>query len=177
MMTKHYALAVGLLAFEAGCPLLNVEAEVQEVCLTYRGIEVDGAIAGTSIEQSFVLDDLSALHDLSEIDAGLQFVRGEVRVTSGVESLAFVQSFKTSVASGDADSTLPTLTLFDCEGDCQAEGSKLSVPATVQQDAMEYVKSDSLVIELAFRGEIPATTFTLEADVCLKGRIAYTLDP
>src|SRR5436190_169684 len=97
------ALAVSLLAWQTGCPLLDVEAEVPEVCLTYPGIEVDGALAATHVDRSFTFDDLSRLHDLADLDAGISFTRAEVRVTSGVDSLGFVEQFRATVASGDPD--------------------------------------------------------------------------
>ena len=177
MKLPPHALAAGLLALEAGCPLLDVEAEVPEVCLTYPDFEVDGALASSSVDESFVFDDLSRLHELADLDAGIAFTRAEVRVKNGVDSLAFVQEFRASVASGDPGSTLPTLVLFDCSGDCDSAGASLRVPASFVEDALDYVKSDSLVLDLKFVGEIPRTRFKLDVDVCMKGHVGYTVDP
>jgi hypothetical protein len=174
---KYCALAAGLLAFEAGCPLLDIEAEVPEVCLTYPDFEVDGALASSSVDQSFMFDDLSRLQEIANHDAGIAFTRAEVRVKEGVESLAFVQEFRATVASGDPESTLPTLVLFDCQGDCDTAGSSLKVPASAAEDALAYVKSNALVLDVKFVGEIPKTKFKLDLDVCMKGHAGYTFEP
>jgi hypothetical protein len=175
---KYPALAASLLAFEAGCPLLQIEAEVPEACLTYSDVEIDGSLAATSVDKSFTFDDLSEIHDrLAELDAGLAFTRAEVRVKDGVDNLGFVQEFHASVASGDPASTLPTLVLFDCRGDCQATGASLAVDASTVENALEYLQSSSLVLDVKFVGEIPQTMFKLDIDVCVQGHAGYTFEP
>ena len=177
MKLQYCLLATGLLAFEAGCPLLDIQADVPEVCITRPGLEIDGEFASSSINDSFEFNDLSALNDIADLDAGIAFTRAEVRVASGVESLAFVSEFRATVASGDPESTLPTLVLFDCNGDCATVGSSLTVPAAFVEDALQYVKSESLVLDVKFSGEIPKTKFVLDLDVCMKGHIGYTVEP
>jgi hypothetical protein len=177
MKLVNSALAASLLALQAGCPLVQVEAEVPEVCITYPDIEVDGSLASSNVNESFTFDDLARLHDLADLDAGISFTRAEVRVTSGVDSLAFVEQFRATVASGDPDSTLPTLVLFDCDGNCATAGATLSVPAKLVEDALAYVKTDSIVLDVSFAGQIPQTKFKLDVDVCMKGHASYTVDP
>jgi hypothetical protein len=171
------ALAASLLALQAGCPLLDISAEVPEVCITYSDFEVDGSVASRDVSESFTFDDLSAFRRLAELDAGVAFTRAEVRVKDGIDSLSFVEAFSASIASGDPDSPLPTLVLFDCAGDCAAAGASLSVKAADAEDALAYVQSSSLVIGVAFTGEIPRTRFTLDVDVCMKARVGYRFEP
>lgn len=160
-----------------GCPLLKIEAEVEEVCLSYPNLEVTNPIAQSSIQQSFVFDDLSAIHDLAEQDANLQFVRATVRATSGISDFSFVRAVRLVVSSGDPSSSLPSLTMYDCDGDCVPEGDELAIPASVGTNAIEYLRGDSVLIDLDFEGEIPAGTWTMDVDVCMKAKAAYTVSP
>src|SRR6185436_10233683 len=124
-ITKSFVLVCGL-AMLPGCPLLDVEVEIPDVCLTYRNLQIPAAPGGlTSAKQSFVFDDLSAAHDLtSKVDADLEFVRAEVRATSGIDSFSFVKAVHVVVASGDPDSKLPPLTIYNCDTDCAPDGNK-----------------------------------------------------
>lgn len=169
-------LGVGLVLLP-GCPLLDIEADVEEVCLTYPNLQVPGAPAQSSIQQSFVFDDLSAVHDLTELDADLQFVRAEVKVTSGASSLAFVDAVKLKVSSGDPNSKLPPMTMYDCDGDCAPAGDTLVIPAAVASNAIEYLRGDSVVIDIDFQGEIPQTDWSMDVSVCMKARASYTFSP
>ncbi len=172
------ALVLGAgLALLPGCPLLDIEAEVQEVCLTYPNLEIPATPNQSSIKQTFAFDDLSAVHDLTELDANLEFVRAEVRVTSGIESLGFINAVHIVVASGDPNTTLPPLTMYDCDGNCAPEGNKLAIPAGIGRNAIEYLRSDSIVIDLDFQGEIPSTAWTMDVDVCMKARAGFTFSP
>jgi hypothetical protein len=173
------ALTLGIgLVMLPGCPLLSIEADVPEVCLSYPNLQVMTDKNVSSIKQTFVFDDLSAVHEFTDkLDANLEFVRAEVRATSGVDSFAFVQAVRVVVSSGDADSNLPPLTMYDCDGDCVPDGNKLEIPASVGRDAIEYLKSDSIIIDLDFQGEIPASSWTMDVDVCMKGKAAYTVNP
>ena len=174
-LLRSAALLTGL-AMLPGCPLVDVEADVPEVCLTYPNLQVQTP-AQSSISESFVFDDLSAVHDVVKEDANLQFVRAEIRVASGLDNLAFVDSVRVVVSSNDPGSTLPPMTMYDCDGDCVPEGNKLEIPASVGRDAIEYLKSNSIIIDLDFQGEIPASSWTMDVDVCMKARAGYSFSP
>jgi hypothetical protein len=169
-------LGIGL-AMLPGCPLLNIEAEVPEVCLSYPNLQFTSPGVQSSIKQSFVFDDLSAVHDLAKQHADLEFVRAEVHATSGVENLGFVRAVHVVVSSGDPGSALPPLTMYDCSGDCVPDGNTLEIPAAVGANAIEYLRGDSVLIDLDFEGEIPAGTWTMDVNVCMKGRASYTVNP
>jgi hypothetical protein len=172
------ALVLGIgLTMLPGCPLLTIEAEVEEVCLSYPNLEVTSAMAQSSIRQSFVFDDLSAIHDLAEHDAHLEFVRATVRATSGIADFQFIRAVRIVVSSGDPGSALPPLTMYDCDGDCAPEGNELAIPAATGNDAIAYLRGDSVLVDLDFDGEIPAGTWTMDVDVCMKGKAAYTVNP
>jgi len=167
-------LGIGL-AMLPGCPLLQVEADVPEVCLHYPNLQVEAPPGLTSAKQSFAFDDLSAVHDLTELDANLEFVRAEIHTTG--TALDFIEAVHVVVSSGDPASTLPPLTMYDCDGNCVPEGNKLVVPASLARNAIEYLKSNSIVIDLDFRGQIPAGSWSMDIDVCMKARADYTVSP
>ena len=165
------------LAMLPGCPLLHIEAEVPEVCLSYPNLQFTSPTAQSSIKQSFTFDDLSAIHDLAKQDANLEFVRAAVHVTSGVANLDFVKSVHVVVSSGDPGTTLPPMTMYNCDGDCVPDGDTLDIPAAAGNDAIAYLRGDSVLIDLDFEGEIPAATWTMDVDVCMKAKAGYTVNP
>jgi hypothetical protein len=165
-LLRSAALLTGL-AMLPGCPLVDVEADVPEVCLTYPHLQVETP-AQSSISESFVFDDLSAVHDVVKQDATLEFVRAEIRVTSGLENLAFVDSASVTVSSNDPGTTLPKMTMYECKDDC-ADGKVIMLTAGDAHNAIAYLQSNSLKIDLEFKGQIPAASWIMDIDVCLKG--------
>ncbi|MCW5803716.1 MAG: hypothetical protein KIT31_15135 [Deltaproteobacteria bacterium] len=160
-----------------GCPLLAVEAEIPEVCMTYTGIEIAGVGGATSLNTEFTLDDLGGLEELTnKLDATVHFVRAEVRAR-GVSDLAFVDRATLTIASGSPDSTLPELVAYDCDGTCLPDGLRLAIPATLERDALAYVESASLLVGVEFAGQMPEDDWSFDVDVCMKGTLSYALDP
>ena len=171
-----FVLGAGLFLLP-GCPLVDIQAEAQEVCLSYPNLRVPAMPDQSSIKQTFAFDDLSKIHDLTELDANLEFVRAEIIVTSGIESLAFVDAVHIVVSSGDPGTTLPPLTMYDCDGDCARVGNKLVIPAALAHNAIEYLRSDSILIDLDFQGQIPSTEWTMDVNVCMNAKAGYTFSP
>jgi hypothetical protein len=175
-MLRTSFLLAGLVTLVPACPLLDVQAEVQEVCLTYRGVTIPGVPVGGSISQSFNFDDLQGAKDLADADAKLMFTHAEVRATSGVPSFAFVQHAELSIASGDPNSTLPTLTIFNCDS-CGNATTTLDVANATSSQAQDYLKTGSLVATIDFTGTPPATDWTADVDICMTGTVDYTVNP
>lgn len=177
-MIKHAALPLATIPLAAillaGCPLVDAEVEIGEVCLSYRDLEIEGAAAGS---YDLVIDDLAALHDLLDHDAELTLSRAELRATSGVGDLRFVEAARLSLASGDPDATLPTLAAYDCAGDCAVAGRTLTLPTAVERDVVDYLRGNAVVVGVAIDGELPAGRWTMDVDVCLRGRVRETLEP
>jgi hypothetical protein len=159
------------------CPLLDVQAQVEEVCLTYRGVTIPGVPVGqTSIDQSFTLDQLQGAKDLADADAQLTFTHAEVRAVSGVSGFSFVQKADLSIASGDPNSTLPTVSVFDCEG-CGTSAATLDVDNAATVPVQDYIKTGSLVVTIALEGTPPANDWIADVDVCMSGNISYKVAP
>lgn len=173
---RFLGLGLGLGLLLPGCPLADIQADVPEVCLTYPNLQVT-TDAATSVTQSFVFDDLSAVHDLAKQSANLQFVRAEVHLTSGVENLSFIDAVHVVVSSEDPGATLPPLTIYDCDGDCVPTGDTLEIPAAVANNAIDYLRANAIKIDLSFQGQIPAASWTMDVDVCMRGSAGYTVRP
>ena len=144
--------------------------------MTYPNLQIQTP-AVSSATQSFVFDDLSKVHDLVKRDASLEFVRAEFLVTSGIDNLSFVDAVHVVVSSNDPGTTLPPLTMYDCDGDCVPDDNTLALPAGLAKNAIEYLRSGSIKIDLQFVGEIPAASWTMDVDVCMKARAGYTFTP
>lgn len=175
----HAALGLSLAMLGAGCPLLDVEVEVPEVCVTHRGIEIAGVPVelGAGIDETFTIDDLSAFDALDDLDADARFVSATVRAAGGVDNLGFIEAASVEVASADPDSTLPTLRVYACDGDCAADGNVLALPVQEQPDALAYLRSGSLSIALQARGTLPTEDWTLDVEVCVAARASYAFQP
>jgi hypothetical protein len=170
-------LAPLLLVVLPGCPLLEVEVDAPEVRLTYPGVAVPAADAAPRIQSTFTFDDLSAIQELGELDAGVAFVRGEARIASGLDDFSFVDAVTLSIASGDPASTLAPLTLYACDGDCPVDGASLDLPADVEQAVLPYVTSGSIAITVDLAGALPAHPWTMDVDVYLTANGAYSASP
>ncbi|MEO8548855.1 MAG: hypothetical protein ABI678_02740 [Kofleriaceae bacterium] len=169
-------LVAGLVVLPA-CPLLEVQGEVQEVCLTYRGVTIPGIPVGqTQVSQSFTLDQLDGAKALADADATLTFTRAEIRATAGVRDFSFVQHAELSIASGDPQSTLPTLSIFECDS-CGSTSTTLDVDKPTTTPVQDYLKTGSVIVTIDLKGTAPATDWTADVDVCMSGNISYTVAP
>lgn len=176
--TKLSLVGIAGLAMLPGCPLLDVEADAGEVCLTYPNLHVPAAGGETSIQQSFAFDDLSSIHNITDkVDANVELVSASIRATSGISSFQFVQSAHLTVSSGDPTSSLPPLEIYNCDGDCAPDGDTLELPASKAEDVIAYLKGDSIKIDLAFHGDLPTVEWTMDVDVCMKAKGSYTVSP
>lgn len=158
-----------------GCPLLDIQADVPEVCLSYPNLEVTNPVPQSSAKQTFTFDDLSKVHDVLDKNADVEFVRAEIKATSGIPNFDFVQAAKVSVSA--TDGSLPAMTMYSCDGDCVPDDDTLEIPASLGNNAIEYLRKDSITIDLDFHGQIPVGTFTMDVNVCLKGSAGYQVNP
>jgi len=176
------ALVFGFgLSLLSACPLLDVDVDVPEVCVTFRELAVEGGpVEGGPVEpgpqtihQSFAVDDLSQFHAITDLDAQVAFVRGELMARSGITDFGFVQAARIAIRSGDDGSTLPPLTLYQCDGDCAAAGGTLAMQPDVQHDALVYLEGDSLIVDVDLTGELPQQDWTMSVDVCFAASVHY----
>ncbi len=172
-------LAVALASLATGCPLLDVEVEFEDLLVTYPAIEVDAVAPGDAqhIERSFAVDDLMALEQIAQaVDRGsVELVSADLRPTSGI-ALDFVQRATITVKSGDPDSELPALT-YSCDGDCTPESGVLAIQSISTQNALAYLQSGSLLVEITIDGDLPTVAWTMDVDLHFRGKVAASVEP
>jgi hypothetical protein len=170
------AFGLSLVTLAAGCPLLDVEAEMPEVCMTHKDVEVAGVSSDVAmgIDETFAFDDLSAFDELKDLDADLRFVSATVRATYGVGNLAFIDAASVQIASNNPDSTLPTRAIYSCTDNCPAKDNALAIPVQDQDDALEYVRSGSMSISLQASGNMPTEAWKMDVEICVAGRASYS---
>jgi hypothetical protein len=168
-------LALGLaLAPLAACTLVDAHADVEDVCVSYLGVKVPAAAWGaTSIDQSFAVDNLGDIQNLTTLVSDLEFIRAEARATSGITDFDFVNAAHIAVSSDDPSSPLPTLDVYDCDGNCVPAGDTLTVPSAVTSSAIAYVKSGSVLVDVVMIGQPPTAAWTMDLDVCFRGQLSY----
>ena len=147
-----------------GCPYVQVSVAVSEVCVTRHDVTID-ATDGTHAGGSFTIDDFGDVSKFAGLDGDMQFRRVQIRPHGALPS---VSSAHVAIASGDASSTLPSLELA-CDGDCEVE-QDIYLPAELQANAVDYVLSGSMVIDVDVQGQLPTTAWTADIDVCMTGK-------
>jgi hypothetical protein len=184
MFRSHLMIGLLGLSLLPACPLLDLQADVQSACVRYSDVAVDPMPQVTAtIEKSFTVSDLDSLKQLADDGFNLSFASGDVTTASGVSSFSFVKSATVDVASGDANSTLPTLE-FNCT-DCGSDTTELDFApvdggsgsisaATI--DAKPYFDSGSLIVTVGLTGMPPAVAWSMDVDVCVTGTASYEVN-
>jgi hypothetical protein len=171
-------LAVALASLATGCPLLDVEAEFEDLLVTYSALEVEAVPAGEAqhIERSFAVDDLMGFEKIAQaVDRGsVELVSADLRPASGIP-LDFVQRATITVKSGDPDAGLPPLT-YACDGDCTVDSGVLAVQSLTTQNVLAYLQTGSLLVELTIDGDLPTVAWTVDVDLRFRGKVAVTVD-
>jgi len=171
------SLAIAGLMLTPACTLVDVQAEVQQTCMTYPGMQIEAAPPGvTHLSTNVTIDQLDAFHGLADQGFTLDLESGQVAAASGVSSFSFIQHASVSLASGDPDSTLPSLAAFGCEA-CDGAGDTLVLPKITAADVAPYVKSGSLVVSVDFGGQAPQMPWSIDITVCTTDTISYSLAP
>jgi hypothetical protein len=172
-------LGVGLASLATGCPLLEVEAEFEDLLVTYPGIEISAASEGEQqhTERSFAVDDLMALEQAARfVDGGMvELVSADLRPSAGID-LGFIQRASIVVRSGDPDSPLAPLT-YACDGDCTVDAGVLAIQSLDTQNALAYLQTGSLLVEVSIDGELPARAWTLDVDLHFRGTVKASVKP
>lgn len=167
-------LALVALSLVPGCPLLEAEVDVPEVCITYDEIHVG---AGVEVAERIVIDDLSELDELVTHAEELAFVRAEAIATSGIADFGFVEQARIAISPGAGDSAVPPLTLYACDGDCVSRADSLGLSAEEQHDVLDYLRGDAITLDLELAGELPQVAWTMSVVVCFAGTARYEVTP
>ena len=171
-------LAVALAACAAsactGVTVAQAQVQVTDLCVPYDGVNIQAVDPGTTVlDHVFTYSKLTAIQDLAADIKDLQFISLSATPVSGVSSLAFIDAAHVTVASGDPSSPLPTLDVYDCDGNCVPNGDTLDVPATLQTSALAYVETGSIIVDLEVDGQLPTTAWVIDINACFRGELDY----
>ena len=165
-----------LLATASACNVTVAQAQVQvtNLCVPYDGVTIHGVSPGTTaLDHHFTYTKLAAIQSLAMDLKNLQFVSLSATPVAGVTTLSFIQAAHVTVASGDPTSQLPTLDVYDCDGNCVPNGNTLDVPATLKTSALAYVETGSILVDLIVDGQLPTTDWMIDLDACFSGELDY----
>lgn len=164
--------ALLLVMLVPGCTLLDVEVEAPEVCVSHARLEVQGIPAAgmATIERTFTVDDLDAIHQLTDRDAEVRFVRASVIAIDGVDDLSFVEAASVTIAAGE----LAPHELYTCEGTCIDGDAALDMAGADERDLVEYLRHDAIEVGLTLTGVPPQETWTLSIEVCFQASARYS---
>ena len=165
-------LGAGLVLLTGGCPLFQVEVEVKEVCMTYPDLVIPPSDGSGTVSHSFVFDDLESVEGLDELDGNVEFVAVKLRAKSGVSSLDFLDAAHVSVATADK----PEVSIVDCAGDCPGGASELVLDTTAAVNALDYLDADAIAVTIDVAGSLPTTEWSVDVDVCVKGKLSYAVE-
>jgi hypothetical protein len=171
-----YAVLALLTASVAACGVTVAQAEVKvtNLCVPYNGVTIQGVDPGTTeVDHQFTYTKLAALQNLAQEIQNLQFVSLSATAVSGITDLSFIQAANVTVASGDPSSPLPTIDVYDCDGNCVPNGNTLDVPATFQVSALAYIETGSVVVDLEVDGELPINDWVIDISACFQGTLDY----
>ncbi|MEZ4361858.1 MAG: hypothetical protein R3B48_16835 [Kofleriaceae bacterium] len=173
--SRLLSLCLSLVALVSlpGCPLLQLEAEVSQVCVARSDIAAPSSGGQRELVLSVTLDDLAALGDLLDDDDVLHFTRAAARPRDGLASLAFVERAEISIVVEDS----AALRAFACDGTCGQPDGSLVLGGASDANAAPYLKAPQVTIEVTLVGDAPTQEWTLDAEVCLAGKLTRTLTP
>ncbi|HTR56223.1 MAG TPA: hypothetical protein VMJ10_36365 [Kofleriaceae bacterium] len=156
--------------------MASAKVDVTDLCVPYNGVQIKSVAPGTTtLDHQFTYDKLGALQSLAASIEDLTFVSIDGHAASGVPDLSFIQAAHVTVGTGNPNSSLPTVDAYDCDGDCVPDGSSLSVPAALQQSAIAYIESGSVLVDLELDGDLPTQDWTVDIDLCFRGEAGYSL--
>ena len=173
-MLRSFTSVVAL-ALLAGCPVLDIQVDVPQTCVTYPGLQVGASASGSAIDATVTDNQLGALQALATQGLVVTLVSGAVRAASGITDLGFVERAGITLASGSASSTLPSVDAFDC-GPC-GSGSAITLSPTSATDLAPYFAGGTVAVSVDLAGALPTVAWSMDVEVCVAGSGTRTYDP
>ena len=173
MNRSSAVLAVALLLPLGGCPLLQVEATVPEVCISRTGVTVPGSLGQLETTVKVTLDEVDALDELTGSDE-LHVISCSAHPQDRGGELASIQSAKVTLLPSKA-SGLPDLQIFACENDCLASDGSLTVKSSTDANIADYLSDPEIAVEVELRGSLPLRDFKIDVNACLSGALTRSL--
>lgn len=173
-MNRSPALvACALLLPLGGCPLLQIEADVPEVCISRTDVAVPGTLGQLQTAVKVQLSDIQGLDELTEDDE-LHFISFSAHPQGGGQELAGIQSAKVVLTASEA-SGLPPILIFSCDGDCTDASGALTVKSSTDANIADYLSDGEATAEVELRGALPLRNFNVDITACLAGELKRSL--
>lgn len=173
-MNRSAALvACALLLPLGGCPLLQIEADVPEVCVSRTDVAVPGALGQLQTAVKVQLSSIQGLDELTEDDE-LRFISFSAHPQDGGQELAGIQSAKVILTASEA-SGLPPIQIFSCAGDCTDASGALTVKSSTDANIADYLRDAEAAAELQLNGSLPLRDFKVDINACLSGELKRSL--
>lgn len=164
--------ALAMLLPLGGCPLLQIEAELPEVCIARTGVTVPGGLGQLQTQVRIELDEVDGLDELKGGDE-LRFISFTARPQSGGQELAGIQAAKVTLSTDDA--ALPAVEIFRCDGDCVTADGALSLEASSEANIAAYLAAPGAAVEVEMHGALPLLDFKVDLNACLSGEVTRSL--
>lgn len=161
-----------LLACLTGCPLLDVQAQVDQLCVTQSAITIPGAPVAYEGEltQDFSFDNIDVLNKLSSVSGDVTFASATMVPSGGASDLSFIHSAHLTIAA-DAQ---PAIDAFDCDGDCFDASDELNLNAMAKQNVLDYLKAKTLTGAVTMKGTLPTADWSVDITVCMTGNVGQS---
>jgi hypothetical protein len=163
-------LALALLLPLGGCPLLQIEAEVPEVCISRTDVDVPGSLGQIETHVTVKLADIEALDEIKAGDE-LHFTSFSARPQGGGRELSGIQSAKVTLRGGG----MSPLVIFDCDGDCAAADGSISLTLSAEDNIAAYLQADDAAVEIELHGTLPLRDFKVDVNACLSAEVSRSL--
>ncbi|HZH02609.1 MAG TPA: hypothetical protein VEY30_02425 [Myxococcaceae bacterium] len=166
-------------ALLTGCgDLFYAEVEVPEVCVTEADAGLEGVpVPGThTVSRAFNYDIGSALGTITTegVDSEARLLTLTLTANRGISDMDFLDAIQV-YAAAPPDSGLSDLKLVDYQQPAAAQGAR-TISLTAQQDnIIPYVTADALKLNVTFTGQIPQSSWSVDARGCLyiRGKYKY----
>jgi hypothetical protein len=159
-----------------GCPLVSVEAEIPDACLTYTAVRVPGLPPGLQFSYTKTLDELPLAEGFISLDAVITDARATLRATSGVESFDFVDGLVVTISS--ADGSLPPFDLVACQhGNCASPTKTTTLATETPENLIDYMQAGPANVTITLTGDLPLNEWTTDVEICLSAKMRLTVEP
>jgi len=158
----------------AGCPLISVEAEIPDACLTYAEVEIGGVPHGVAFTFTKTLDEVPLIDGFVSFDAAITEARATLRARSGVSDLHFVDGLVVTIDNGER----APFVLVACEhGSCASPTRESAIAIDTPADLIDYLTTGPAEIKIEMTGALPTETWVADIEICLSGSARLTVEP
>ena len=168
------ALSIGLLS---GCPVLSAEAEIGEMCVTFKDRTIKGTAAGQPFRHSVIAEPFEVFPALLQFDMEISHARATLILKQGAEDFSFLESISVYARGVEAGNELPPVALVNCPDYlCASDGGETSFDTDVPGTLGDYVAAGAMQLDITLRGPLPETDFTVDIEVCVSGLASVALE-